>query len=235
MNDWNALSDIFNTKSAKKIDPKAADNVLIAWPSIINSIKSFFNNEQELRILDYGCGTGAFANELHKLYPNSRVTGIDPANEMINKAIQNFKDSDIVFKTGDHNNIEGLYDLITSVMAFQFINDIQSVIKKFSLSLDENGLVYFVTFNIPFLLKKGSRFKLIERRGDFISGELSISNSKFYIYQGDENYYDGLFLKNGFRRIFIDKPNFTDEFKNIYPEYKDENIPEYLILGYEKI
>src|SRR3954469_5210918 len=81
-NPWDALSDYFDTtKSEDAIPAGAADNILIAWPVIVQFIATHVPHLQGQRVLDYGCGAGSFAHQLHKR--GAQVTGIDPSPAMI--------------------------------------------------------------------------------------------------------------------------------------------------------
>src|SRR3989344_2898206 len=85
-NPWDLLSKkTFNThRKDGQIDPAAADNILIAWPVILKEISQEYPNPKDIKVLDFGCGTGGFCNKLNSLGFN--ITGIDPSIEMINTA-----------------------------------------------------------------------------------------------------------------------------------------------------
>jgi|GEM_PF-4113028 len=65
---WDALSQYFNTfKEDGSIEAGAADNILIAWPVLIEIINKFLPKFSSKKALDYGCGTGGFCNTLNNL------------------------------------------------------------------------------------------------------------------------------------------------------------------------
>ena len=45
-----------------------------------------FESNESIKILDIGCGTGTFAKILKEAYPNSRITCLDFAQNMIEMA-----------------------------------------------------------------------------------------------------------------------------------------------------
>jgi ubiquinone/menaquinone biosynthesis C-methylase UbiE len=47
--------------------------------------------EQEIRVLDVGCGTGVFAARLREALPNARVWGIDLVADMLNKGAERWR------------------------------------------------------------------------------------------------------------------------------------------------
>jgi hypothetical protein len=53
----------------------AADNILIAWPVILQFIATHGPDLHGSRVLDYGCGVGSFAQHLHE--HGAQVTGND--------------------------------------------------------------------------------------------------------------------------------------------------------------
>lgn len=63
--------------------------------------KSLFNLNQssKLRILEIGCGPGAFAESMHRWYPNAQITAIDRDSNFISFAKENITGVD--FREGD--------------------------------------------------------------------------------------------------------------------------------------
>ena len=66
-----------------------------------NQYKSLFNLNQssKLRILEIGCGPGAFAESMHRWYPNAQITAIDRDSNFISFAKENITGVD--FREGD--------------------------------------------------------------------------------------------------------------------------------------
>mgnify|MGYP001593726556 CR=1 FL=1 len=147
-NVWNILGkSSFNTHVIEdEIDPRAADNILIAWPPILELMQSEFTPNKDTKVLDYGCGTGGFCNRLNKL--GYKVAGVDPAEEMINTAKHNTS-SKIPYYKGDQTIVSSLgkFQIVTSIMTLQFIENLTSVFQTLSNSLLPGGLLIIVDFN----------------------------------------------------------------------------------------
>src|SRR4051794_5245313 len=121
---WDALSDFFDTTRAEdEIPAGAADNIFIAWPVLLQFVATHIPSLRGRRVLDYGCGAGSFAQRLHD--DGAQVTGVDPSPAMIAKA-QAAYGASVTFLVGDSGALRGLppLDLITSIMALQFVADL---------------------------------------------------------------------------------------------------------------
>lgn len=102
-------------------------------------------------ILDIGTGSGAIAITLKKLFPNSKVTGIDISKEAISQAKQNAKDNktEITFIESDlFQNVKGKYDLIISNPPYiSEDEEIEDIVKNnephIALYAKNNGLEYY--------------------------------------------------------------------------------------------
>jgi SAM-dependent methyltransferase len=79
---WDALSPYFDTSRAE-VASGAADNILIAWPVLLRFIAEHAP-AGAVRVLDYGCGGGGFAQKLQSL--GFRVVGVDSSPAMIDTA-----------------------------------------------------------------------------------------------------------------------------------------------------
>lgn len=88
MNPWDALSEYFDThKGDSEINPGAADNILIAWPSLFWGIQLVQKDGARLNALDYGCGAGGFVAELRAHGYES--VGCDSSQAMVEMAKRN--------------------------------------------------------------------------------------------------------------------------------------------------
>lgn len=79
--------------------------------------KSLFNLNQssKLRILEIGCGPGAFAESMHRWYPNAQITAIDRDSNFISFAKENITGVD--FREGDVTQLpfeDHLFDVTIS-------------------------------------------------------------------------------------------------------------------------
>jgi len=223
--DWDELSEEFNTYK-EKIFQGAADNIYTVWPIILHYINlNFRENKNNLRALDYGCGTGMFCKELKSL--KSDVYGIDISQKMI-KIAKKHLGKEIKFLVGDSSKLpqiakkEGKFNLITSIMVFQFISDIEKCVRHLSDSLSYNGHIIFAVHNPK---------KLDERN---VKDRTSIAGKTLRIYRRTSADYDKIFTNLGFVKTFEKYPKTSRKFLKIYEQKDSIEIPKYMILAYKK-
>lgn len=245
MNQWNKLSDFFDVKvSGDEIQGGAMDNILIAWPPILNLIKEYFPEREGLKALDFGCGVGEFCIKLDKL--GFKVIGFDSSSGMINKA-RSYVSKDIELFKGSISELgkSGKYDLITSIQAFQFIDDIINTIEQLDSLLKPGGLFIFATFNPQFVINCINENVLLV---DFDSTD---NPKKGFMQLGDDiriptfirnaKEYEKIFAKFNYKKILEDYPPLTKSFLEKYPlrvppdKLAPSKDPEHLIMGFKKI
>ncbi|MBN1968885.1 MAG: methyltransferase domain-containing protein [Candidatus Delongbacteria bacterium] len=229
---WDKMSERFNVHKQDKIDASAADNIIIAWPIFLKELNSF----SEAKILDFGCGTGGFCNKLNELGHN--VTGIDTSEKMINHAKLNSpqKIKFIVEGKDELNRINEKFDIITSIMVFQFIEDIESYLSIFSKILNEKGKLIFATIN-PDFVKRASeiRYKNIHEENESVTANMDFGQDiVFKIFARSENEYKKLFEKYGLKFNSVYYPEFTEEFVKKYDWKLPYDVPEFLIMSFLK-
>jgi len=155
-NPWDTFTSIYGTvKNDRDINFSNADNILIAWPVILDFINQFGQKKKGVQLLEYGCGTGNFAYKLSTL--GYKVTGIDTSEEMIKIAKLAFG-KDIKFLNGDSSIVsdKNKFSTITSIMTFQFIENIEKTFEDLSHALKSGGIFAFAVFN-PAFIKKSLR------------------------------------------------------------------------------
>ncbi|OGG26271.1 hypothetical protein A2960_04825 [Candidatus Gottesmanbacteria bacterium RIFCSPLOWO2_01_FULL_39_12b] len=236
-NDWDRLSNYFDT-SKNDIKSGAADNMMIAWPVILNFIQKYAPRNENIKVLDYGCGGGGFSNKLFSL--GFDVTGVDLSSEMIAIAKKNYGEK-VKFITGNSNILTSLgkFDIITSIMTLQFIKNVADTIDNFSKVLYKSNLLVFAVFN-PAYVVEGIKIK----RGftDFDSDTNPKEGEKLFndgsiripVYIRTAYEYNAIAEKYGFKNVLEEYPEFTREYVNKYPEDRIYKNSEYLILGYRK-
>lgn len=224
-NVWDNLSGRFDTYK-EKVSAEAADNIEIAWPVILRFIRTNLPQPQGMSALDFGCGTGMFCHTLKSM--GFKVAGIDPSRSMIEIA-RGHSDRTVQFIVGDAEVIpaaaadhRGGFDIVTSVMVLQFVNDIKKSLRIMSENLKTAGYIIFAVHNPEYLRNSGVTDKM-----DF--GDVNVP-----IYNRNEQDYTAMLSELGFKKIFEEYPTFTKEFITAYkPEYNTD-IPEYMVLGYKK-
>lgn len=100
----------------------------------------------ELKILDIGCGTGQLIKEISDQYNKVNYLGIDVAENMIEVAKKNNKGKNVKFKTSSIESFESneKYDIIVCTHAFPYFPNKQEMIKKMAGLCNKKGQVIIV-------------------------------------------------------------------------------------------
>lgn len=231
MNQWDQLTDIFGCKWNEDTIPECmADNICIAWPSIINCIKKVFDKSPRLNVLDFGCGGGLFCRKLYEM--GFDVTGYDESEELIKTARVNTFEEVTITDSSTTVAQKGKYDLITSIMVFQFINDIDTTINNILSCLKPNGLIIYVVFN-PEFIKENSNNNIFTGFTNNQTGYMEIKKGvKIPVFNRSESEYRHIFEKLGYDEVYIDLPAFTEEFLEKYKMPFSTKNSEYLIQAF---
>lgn len=237
-NPWNTLSPLFDTtKDGSEIPPRVADNILIAWPVILDFIMKYSPKGENLRLLEYGCGSGSFAYKLSKL--GYSVTGVDYSQEMI-KIAKSAYDNNVTFQVGDSSVLSNLapFSIITSVMTFQFIENIEKSIRDIAKALTMEGIFTFAVHNpaqVKEYLHRGILFQDFDSNENPKVGILNLRENRIPIFIRTAQEYNEILKPLGFEPLLEEYPPFTKEFIEKYPSSDPLDVPEFLILGYKKI
>jgi 2-polyprenyl-6-hydroxyphenyl methylase/3-demethylubiquinone-9 3-methyltransferase len=97
--------------------------------------------------LDVGCGAGLLAEPLARL--GAKVTAIDPAPELIGAAIEHAAGQglDIDYRVSAVEDLDGFFDLITSMEVIEHTADPQQFLEDLAKRLAPNGLLLLSTPN----------------------------------------------------------------------------------------
>ncbi|WP_061859411.1 malonyl-ACP O-methyltransferase BioC [Priestia megaterium] len=114
---------------------------------LIDQLSSNFFN-QEIAILEIGCGTGYLTQLLCEKFPKATITAVDLSSGMIEVAKKKVMEDRVSFICGDIEeiSIERRYDLIISNATFQWFNSLHTTIKKLYKQLKPTGSLLFSTF-----------------------------------------------------------------------------------------
>jgi trans-aconitate methyltransferase len=139
---------------------------------------------------------------------------------MIAKATRAYGDA-ADFRVGDATLLPQLppVALITSIMALQFVTDIEGLFADFAAALDTNGHLIFAVHNPAYHRDETLRF----------SNGVAVP-----IFIRSAEAYNAIATRAGFVPLLEEYPPFTEEFIARYPTYAGRPAPEYLILGYRK-
>ncbi len=222
---WDELSEVFNTHK-ENMYQGAVDNIYTVWPVILGYAKKNFK-KNKLYALDYGCGTGMFCKELKCL--GFETYGTDISQKMIAVAKEHLKGKieffvggpEIVLKLSEHMK----FNLITSIMVFQFVKDIKKCIKTISNSLAKEGHIIFAVHN-P---------KKLEERG--VKGKFEIPDTRktVPIFKRNAEDYDKIFRDLRFKKTVEKYPKTSKKFLEKYTQRDSLKIPKYMILGYKRM
>lgn len=237
-NVWNLLAkSSFDTHiKGDLVDPRSADNILIAWPPIVHLIQTTFPSLKEIRILDFGCGTGGFCLKLNNL--GYKVTGIDSSKEMIDIAKRNLPES-VTLLLGDQSSIPvcGQFNVIVSIMTLQFIENLTNIFHILINALLPGGLLIIADFNKEWVkecLKIPISFRDFDSNINPHKGWKTFGALKTPVYIREAEEYDLFANHNSLDKILEVRPPFSDEFINKYPDKRPKHLSEYLILAYHK-
>lgn len=213
---WDTLSDFFDTtKIADDIPAGAADNILIAWPAIFAFLERVAPEPAGARAVDLGCGAGSFAYALHER--GYQVTGIDPSPAMIARAEAAYG-AQVAFAVGEASALGGMAPLalVTSIMALQFVADIERAFTEIAAALHPGGHLVFAVHHPGCVQGDVLRF----------DGGVEVP-----IFIRDAAAYHALARAVGLTPVLEEAPPFTEAFVARYPSYAGQP-PEYLMLGY---
>jgi 2-polyprenyl-3-methyl-5-hydroxy-6-metoxy-1,4-benzoquinol methylase len=228
---WDELSNLFSgAKSGDELPAVAADNVLIAWPPMIE----FLERLRPETVLDFGCGGGRLVDEL--CGRGFRTAGIDRSEKMIEQAREVFPHHP--FAVGDASAaLElGQFDAIISVMVLQFVEGIERALAMLTGSLNEKGALVFAVHNPAYVeraIERGRRppFTLTPQGRRTTLALEAGSSIPLFVRTTDE--YDEMLSTLGFERTLCSEPPFTQEFIDRFGTGSLDQS-EYLILGYER-
>lgn len=233
MNQWDQLVDIFGCRWNDEVIPEsAADNMCIAWPSVIHCIQNAFDRTARLKALDFGCGNGLFCRKLHEM--GFEVTGYDQSEKLIRIARENTPKEVTITNSSTVVEQKGKYDLLTSIMVFQFISDIDSTIKNVISLLKPHGLIVCAVFN-PEFIKENLTSTVFAGFTNSQTGYMELKKGvKISLFNRGASDYRYIFEKLGWKEVYWDLPAFTEEFLEKYKVSFSTRHPEYLIQGFRK-
>ena len=235
-NPWDTLSRLFaGETTADGIPQGAADNILLAWPPILHAVDMVFDRTKRLAFLDFGCGSGDFCRKLADL--GHSVTGSDPAVKMRQAAARRVPDSVQLVAPGELFARSKLFDVISAIMVFPFIERIEETVAQLLALMKPSSLLVFAVFNPPFvtnLLAQGMLFHSFDTTAHPARGVMELVKGipvPVYIRSADE--YIALLGRRG-KEICRLRPPFTPGFLEKYPAPFSTKDSEFLIQGFVK-
>ena len=121
------------------------------WP--LSLVDKHCGSNKDVRILDYGCGTGIL-NILLLLKGYSHVHGVDVVEKFDNKALQNFQFKNASFKLiAEDEKLpfdDSTFDIITSSLVLEHVENADFYYSEAARVLKPGGVCFF---NFPHRLK----------------------------------------------------------------------------------
>ena len=172
MNSQSLVSGLGNHQQTKKYYDDWSQNydqTLSQWdyraPKKVSLILKSYKKFNPKKILDLACGTGLFAEELIKIYPNVLIDGIDISKKIINVARSKKIYNNLLCANFDKKFITIYkYDLISCIGAMTYTNNPRKLLKNMHNKLKNSGLFIF-THRVDLMLKQNFT-KILEDLSD---------------------------------------------------------------------
>ncbi|MFH1678102.1 MAG: malonyl-ACP O-methyltransferase BioC [Candidatus Omnitrophota bacterium] len=155
------------------------------------------------KILDIGCGTGNYTKILRNRFPNAKIEALDISREMIDIARRKlrFKQIEFIIKDAEAIDSKELFDLITSNASFQWFEDLEKALLKYSSLLIKDGVISFSIFG------PGTFTELNASLRELYGQEISITSCKF-----PEKIRIEEILKRAFKKNIVEEEIFKEEY-----------------------
>ena len=190
-NSWASIYDS-NKNKTRDLDKKVTIEVL--------------NNYSFKSVLELGCGTGKNTEWLTKRA--TKIIGLDFSNEMLEKARAKISNDKVHFQTADLNDkwiVENEnFDLITSSLTLEHIENLNHIFNQANLKLLKNGLFYICELH-SFKQYIGSKARFEAKEGT-IELEVFTHHISDYLKAANQNNFKLLELKEWFDDDLGDKP-----------------------------
>lgn len=145
------------------------------------ALKFFKNKEENLCILDYGCGNAELYKDLRTYIDQFYYTGYDPIEEMLVEAKANIQADDKITLTANKSSLkENGYDLIFCLEVFEHLPEavLKQELENLNGLLSDKGIIVFGVPNEIYLagFVRGM-FRMTRRYGEFDANFKNILSS----------------------------------------------------------
>lgn len=203
---WDKLVYGFTqTGITKDVWSPGGDNFENVWPVLNHVIKqqASIKNNTKYRACDFGCGTGNFAQQLQN--SNFSTFACDISPKMIDYARTATSD-EIVYEVGNVDSVQKKlpFDLITAIMVFQFVDDVENTIRILAESLNEDGILFFAIHHIDYAyecFQYNVKFRDLIKTKETLCGQILIGDSWIDTYIRSPDWYDNFLSKCGLDRV----------------------------------
>lgn len=138
-NIWDFWADKYDRLWVQKYSLKPTrDHIVI----VLSDYKNKFKNNEELKVLDLGCGPGELIRDLGREFVNIDVTGIDFSEKMIEiSKKRNPRAKHLIMDVSDLNILDENYDIIISTHSIPYYKEPKEVFKNLYRLLKDDGRI----------------------------------------------------------------------------------------------
>ncbi|MDP3919347.1 MAG: class I SAM-dependent methyltransferase [Candidatus Omnitrophota bacterium] len=133
------MTDLFNEKAT---DWDADETRKMLSSAIGSSILEHVPLHDQMRVMDFGAGTGLISSQVAPLV--NKIVAVDISEAMLNKLVSKPElhgKVEIVCQDITDKPIDGKFDLIMSAMAMHHIKDTHKLIQRFAEHLNSGALI----------------------------------------------------------------------------------------------
>lgn len=206
---WDNIAGYFHrTVSNDEYYMPGKDNYEAVYPILNDVINGQLNQRKrsDYRVCDFGCGTGILAEQLHQM--QFQTFACDYSHKMIAQAWSSTKGG-VIYDVGSLDFVQkhAPFDLITSVMVFQFISDFDMVADVLRKCLVKNGILFFAIHNIDYVYECARHKVKFYNLNEILNtqpvgtGEIQIEMQRIPTYIRSPQWYDKILSFSGLKRI----------------------------------
>ena len=201
---WDEVVSCFDNSNLEPNASRSRQNFDATWPELSRAINSHqLNVGGKHRALDFGCGTGILADKLNQI--GFDVSACDTSLEMIRQA-RLLSRSNILYETGGLEFVlrQSPFRLITVIMVFQFVDDVESLIAALRTKLEDNGLLFFAVHHAEYVtecVRLGVKFRGFSDCTFPAIGEIQIGSHWIPTHVRSPEWYNEIFAAAGMTRI----------------------------------
>lgn len=117
----------------------------LQWDWALESLKQFSFNPND-KVLDVGCGDGKITAIIAHNITKGSIVGLDISEKMIKQASADFKNKNLIFRTGTATYIpyKGKFDKVVSFCALHWVVDQEQALQSMRDCLKPNGSMLLV-------------------------------------------------------------------------------------------
>ena len=204
-NIWDDIVFCFGATDQEQNPSRSKQNFDAILPMLNCIINSYQLNIGEVkpRALDFGCGTGLLAEHLNQI--GFAVSACDTSSEMIKQARAS-SCGNVLYETNGIDFVlrQSPFRLITVVMVFQFVSDMESLIAALQAKLEDNGLLFFAVHHVEYVtecIRLGVKFRGFSDDTFPSTGEIQIGSRWIPTYVRSPEWYDKIFVAKGMTQV----------------------------------